>query len=52
MSIISMSGVEVMNAKVYEAQETINIADLANGLYIVRIYSAEGNIYTGKLVVR
>ena len=40
------------NAKIYDAQETINVADLANGLYIVRIYGSEGNIYTGKLVIR
>ena len=52
LSIITMSGAEVMNAKIYDAQETINIAGLANGLYIVRIYGSEGNYYTGKLVVR
>ena len=52
LSIITMSGAEVMNAKVYDAQQTINIAGLANGLYIVRIYGSEGNIYTGKLVVK
>ena len=47
-----MSGAEVMNEKIYDAQQTINIAGLANGLYIVRIYGSEGNIYTGKLVVK
>ncbi|MBR4963653.1 MAG: T9SS type A sorting domain-containing protein, partial [Muribaculaceae bacterium] len=52
LSIITMSGAEVMNEKIYDAQQTINIAGLANGLYIVRIYGSEGNIYTGKLVVK
>ena len=52
LSVISMSGTEVMNAKIYDAEQSVNVANLANGLYIVRIYSAEGNIYTGKLVVR
>ena len=52
VSIISMSGVEMTRTQIYGTSETVNVANLANGLYIVRIYSEEGIIYTGKLVKR
>ncbi len=52
VSIISMSGVEMIRTQIYGTSETVNVANLANGLYIVRIYSEEGIIYTGKLVKR
>lgn len=48
VSIINMLGKEVLNTKVIN--NTVNVADLANGIYIVKV-TEEGKTSTKKLII-
>ena len=49
--IINLSGQIMKNGKILSNTETVDISDLKNGTYVVRITSGEGNpFWTGKFV--
>ena len=49
--IINLGGQIIKNGKILSSTETIDISDLKNGTYVVRITSGEGNYFwTGKFV--
>ena len=49
VAIYNAIGMQVMSQKVSDS-ESINIADLANGMYFVRIIDEKGNILTKKFI--
>ena len=61
-NLVRINGVEAAEVQVYNAigqmvktvrgTNEIDVVDLAEGVYLVRIMDAEGNIYTNKIAVR
>ena len=61
-NLVCINGVEAAEVQVYNAigqmvktvrgTNEIDVVDLAEGVYLVRIMDAEGNIYTNKIAVR
>lgn len=61
-NLVCINGVEAAEVRVYNAigqmvktvrgTNEIDVVDLAEGVYLVRIMDAEGNIYTNKIAVR
>ncbi|MBK9994302.1 MAG: T9SS type A sorting domain-containing protein [Saprospiraceae bacterium] len=49
--MINKNGMKILNQEIYNPTTEIDLTNLAAGIYFFQIYSKEGNLQTGKVVI-